>query len=67
MARNFTCPKTEQPCEDGGCTRTSCVLMARERQAEQTEAARKLAAHGWWNRKTRRWESPPTLDDLLRL
>ena len=46
MARNLNCPLTEQPCAEGdNCPVPACVLEARELEAEQAAAARKLAAY----------------------
>jgi len=43
MPRNFTCPQTNEPCDEGGCKKgVLCVLEERERanaRASQ-EAAR---------------------------
>jgi hypothetical protein len=46
MAGAANCPLTGKPCEEGdNCPVPACVLEAREREAEQTAAARKLAAY----------------------
>jgi len=46
MARNLNCPLTGQPCAEGdNCPVPACVLEARELEAEQAAAARKLAAY----------------------
>lgn len=41
MQRNFECPETEEPCQDGRCTKTLCCERERFNAATTRETADK--------------------------
>ena len=58
MPRNFTCPQTNEPCDEGGCKKgVLCVLEERERanaRASQEAARERRRRVGWVNPATSR-------------